>query len=216
MKKKLLTIFTTIFIIIYFFSFSISVTASFKPLYYFSIDFLNIEENSELSRKEIEDNYNYLVYYISQKNDYSFSLPTLSFSEKGEIHFKEVKHTLKIIYSIVFVSLLGAIICIYLNNKSNNLKYLKYSSIGLVFIPIPFLIPTLINFDGFFDFMHAVIFNNDYWLFSPSTDPIIKILPQEFFMFCVVMILSLILFCSLLLWVTYLFKVKKNKEQRTN
>lgn len=209
MKRKLLTIFTTIFIIMYFFSFSISVTASFKPLYYFSIDFLKIEESSKLSEEEIKENYNYLVYYISQKNDYSFSLPSLSHSEKGEIHFKEVKHILKIIYSIMFVSLIGAIICIHLNNKSNQFKYLKYSSIGLLFVPIPFLLPTIINFDGFFDYMHALIFNNDYWLFSPSTDPIIKILPQEFFMFCVIMILSLIILSSLMLMLTYLFKMKK-------
>ena len=32
--------------------------------------------------------------------------------------------------------------------------------------------------------MHKILFNNDDWLFDYETDPIIYLLPEEFFLTC--------------------------------
>ena len=43
----------------------------------------------------------------------------------------------------------------------------------------------LIGFDQFFTLFHEALFPGDSsWLFNPATDPIIWILPEEYFMHC--------------------------------
>ncbi|HBY3073810.1 TPA: DUF1461 domain-containing protein, partial [Clostridioides difficile] len=43
----------------------------------------------------------------------------------------------------------------------------------------------------------------DYWIFNPDLDPVINILPEEFFFHSGMMILILILLVSILLFVMY-------------
>ena len=43
----------------------------------------------------------------------------------------------------------------------------------------------LIGFDQFFTLFHEMLFPGDSsWLFNPATDPIIWVLPEEYFMHC--------------------------------
>ena len=52
------------------------------------------------------------------------------------------------------------------------------------------------------------MFDNDYWIFDPNLDPVITILPEEFFLHAGVMILVLILLSSILIYATYKFLKK--------
>lgn len=49
-----------------------------------------------------------------------------------------------------------------------------------------------IDWEWAFETMHKIFFDNDYWLFDPHTDPVITILPEEFFMHCGIFIVVLI------------------------
>ena len=40
------------------------------------------------------------------------------------------------------------------------------------------------NWERFFIGFHKLMFSNDYWLFDPARDPVILILPDEFFFHC--------------------------------
>ena len=53
------------------------------------------------------------------------------------------------------------------------------------------LLAVVIDWEWAFEIMHSLLFDNDYWLFNPKTDPVIKILPDEFFMHCGIMIIGL-------------------------
>ena len=44
------------------------------------------------------------------------------------------------------------------------------------------VIAWLIGFDRFFVAFHEVLFRDNSWLFDPATDPIISVLPEQFFM----------------------------------
>ena len=44
------------------------------------------------------------------------------------------------------------------------------------------IIAWLIGFDQFFVAFHEVLFCDNSWLFDPATDPIISVLPEQFFM----------------------------------
>jgi len=196
----------TIFILsitFFFLTLSIYFTLLFKPLYYIDINVLNIEQSSTLSKPVLKDNYNYLITYLTQNATEEFNLPTLPSSDHGKIHFKEVKVIFDNLKLMLFVSILINIIGIIINKKRKKIKYLLTSSICLIIIPITLLIPFLINFDKSFTTFHHIFFKNDYWLFDINTDPIITILPQEFFFHCAILIIILISLSSVMLRCIY-------------
>ncbi|MDS1004741.1 DUF1461 domain-containing protein, partial [Clostridium sporogenes] len=80
-------ILTNIFLIV-----SIKLTLNFKFLYYWDIKNLSITKNTDLSLKEIKENFNYLIYYLNSHKNITFCLPSLASSNEGIIHFKDVKN----------------------------------------------------------------------------------------------------------------------------
>ena len=202
----------TFFILSFTFSLMVLIvnfTLIFKPLYYVDIDVLNIGESSGLSKNELKANYDYVITYLTQNKEEEFNLPTLPSSENGKTHFKEVKVIFDKLKLMLSVSVLISIMGIILNRKYKNINYLLTSSIILLIIPIILLIPFLINFDKSFTAFHQIFFNNDYWLFDISYDPIISILPQSFFFHCALLIISLIIITSITLRCIYKFQSKK-------
>ena len=77
--------------------------------------------------------------------------------------------------------------------KNNNIEFLNITSKLVIILPILVAIPMLINFDKTFVVFHKLMFDNDYWIFDPSKDPVINILPQEFFFHAGLLIVMLIL-----------------------
>ena len=148
------------------------------------IDVLNIEESSNLSKNELKANYDYVITYLTQNKEEEFNLPTLPSSNNGKTHFKEVKVIFDKLKIMLVFSILISIIGIMLNKRYKKISYLLTSSIILIIIPIILLIPFLINFDKSFTAFHHIFFKNDYWLFDIKSDPIITILPQDFFFHC--------------------------------
>ena len=54
-----------------------------------------------------------------------------------------------------------------------------------------------VDFDSAFVVFHRVLFpGKENWLFNPSTDGIIEILPAQFFMNCAILIGASVLLCS--------------------
>ncbi len=96
--------------------------------------------------------------------------------------------------------------------KNKNIKILKTTSITLIIMPLLLTVPILLNFEKSFIIFHKLLFRNDYWIFNPNLDPVINILPEEFFFHSGMMILILILLASILLFVMYrLYKSFKIK-----
>lgn len=202
----------TLFIICFSFSFmilSVYFTLLFKPLYYMDINVLSIEQTSNINKKELETNYNYVIKYLIENSLEEFNLPTLPSSLHGKIHFKEVKAIFDKLKLILLFSILISVVGILINKRHKTIKYLQTSSNFLIIIPILLLIPFLINFDKSFTTFHHIFFNNNYWLFDVQTDPIITILPQTFFFHCAILIIILIALSSILLRYIYKLKYKK-------
>ena len=70
-----------------------------------------------------------------------------------------------------------------------------------------------IDWNKTFAMMHAIFFKNDYWLFNPATDPIIKILPDAYFLHCGILIILLAAIINILLELIYR---KKRKQYGRN
>ena len=60
---------------------------------------------------------------------------------------------------------------------------------------------------------HKLFFDNDDWIFNPRTDPVIKILPDEFFMHCAIAIIAIVLLAGGICFGVWL--CKRTKERRT-
>ncbi|MBP1744113.1 MAG: hypothetical protein H6Q58_1091 [Firmicutes bacterium] len=178
---------------------SVKFTLNFKPLYYHDISRLNIEANTHLNREEIKAAYDYLIYYINSDEDTGFDIPGLPSSAAGAVHFREVKGIFKtldyLLYGCCAASLLGIYYCI----KKREFSFLKLSSNLILIISAAAAAAFSINFDFAFTLFHKLFFDNDYWLFDPATDPVINLLPAEFFFHCLMLIVACIVVSSLLL-----------------
>ena len=181
----------------------INFTVGFKQLYYFDIDYLNISELSGLSKDDIKLNYDYLIDYNLNKNVSEFKLPTLKSSPQGKIHFEEVRNIFQNINKLAKVLLVVSLVGIILSVKNKNIKILKTTSITLIIMPLLLTVPILLNFEKSFIIFHKLLFRNDYCIFNLDLDPVINILPEEFFFHSGMMILILILLVSILLFVMY-------------
>ncbi|WP_050606547.1 TIGR01906 family membrane protein [Clostridium niameyense] len=190
-RNFIINIISSILISIIFIVLSIKITLSYKTLYYNDIYNLFIYKDVDLTIDQIKNIYDYLIYYLNSRKNIDFILPYLPSSKEGVIHFKEVKSIILNIYNIFNVSLIISLPLIYTNLKNKNLEFLKYSSILLLSFPL-LLIPFSLNFHKSFDIFHRMFFANDYWLFDPIKDPIITLLPEQFFFHCAFLITSLI------------------------
>ncbi|TQW43444.1 TIGR01906 family membrane protein, partial [Clostridioides difficile] len=179
----------------------INFTVGFKQLYYFDINYLNISELSGLSKADIKLNYDYLIDYNLNKNVSEFKLPTLKSSPQGKIHFEEVRNIFQNINKLAKLLLVVSLVGIILSVKNKNIKILKTTSITLIIMPLLLTVPILLNFEKSFIIFHKLLFRNDYWIFNPDLDPVINILPEEFFFHSGMMILILILLVSIVLFV---------------
>lgn len=183
-----------------------------KWIYYIEIDLLHIPEISGMEKSEIIRNYDALITYLSPFYSGDLHLPTLPMSEGGRIHFVDVKNILVSIQYMmcitVIVSLVGGM---YLIKKKRE-KVLLYGAIGTLLFPVVLLIPIAVDFEKSFVFFHELLFQNDYWLFDPTTDPVILMLPEEFFMHAACVILLIVFLGSIFCYWLYRFFIKKRKR----
>jgi integral membrane protein (TIGR01906 family) len=195
--KKIINVISSVIFSVLIISAIIKFTVGFKQLYYFDIDYLNIPILSGLSKEEIKNNYDYMIDYNLDKESREFELPSIRSSENGKIHFEEVRNIFQVLNKIFNISLIFSIIILIINILNKNIRFFKTTSKTLIVIPLILMAPIILNFDGSFVLFHKLMFNNDYWIFDPTLDPVINILPEEFFFHSGMMILILIIIASL-------------------
>lgn len=210
--KKILNVIFSICFSIFIITTAINFTVSFKQLYYYDIYKLNIPKLSNLSKEEIKLNYDYLIEYNLSKNVDEFEMPTIKSSNQGKIHFEEVRDIFQNVNKISRICLIISLIGIIIGIKNKDIKILNYTSKALIIIPLVLAIPMIINFEDTFVIFHKLMFSNDYWIFDPRLDPVINILPEEFFFHAGIMILGIVLAVSIILYTIYKFISKKIEQ----
>ncbi len=199
--KKLTDVLVSLAIFLFIICFAVVLTLNFKPLYYMNIDSLDLPEKTGYSREIIVENYDRLIDYNSIFNFSELEFDSIAMSPEGKIHFEEVKVIFVGIQVIMIVSAIASIIGIFLKVKNKNLNFLLLSSIFTITIPSVLGALIAFNWQWFFITFHEIAFNNDYWIFDPSKDPIITILPNSFFMQCAIMIVSIALLISITMFI---------------
>lgn len=211
MKKNvfLFEILTAVLLVLFTFVSSIKIVYNFKPLYYYDIVELNIEQSSDLPLTSIKSNYNYIIDYLNKNNTQKFKLPSLPSSNSAITHFAQVKQVFKILNFIFVGSIFLLILTIILAYKFKHFLFLKIAGIMLLIIPTILLPLSMLNFNKTFTTFHNIVFHNDLWLFDPEKDPVILMLPEKFFMHCFMLIIILSFIGGLIYLLFYRSLIKK-------
>ncbi len=151
----------------------------------------------------------HLVNYLWIFNRSPLHLDHFTMSQTGIIHFAEVKVFVDIIQVVWIVTTVGLIYSIKQHIfKEKYVCLLKETALSTYGMIATFALVGMVAFDELFVLFHKIVFRNDYWIFNRQTDPVIMILPQEFFMhgFFVILAFVLIIATLFLLWYRRYFK----------
>ena len=159
---------------------TIYLTWLFYPL---EISWLHLENKVYLKSTTIQYNFNILMNYLTNPFQQKLSMPDFHSSAAGLHHFQTVKYLFHLV-QLVFLATLP-VVYLFVKHiiKKGYLSVFSKAILSIVWLPIIVgAIAFGIGFDAFFTLFHKILFIGDNtWLFDPRKDPIIWILPEEFF-----------------------------------
>lgn len=214
MKNRLISIIMIVSIALFIVSLSISFTILFRPFYYFHINHLNLVKETNYTYEEIKEAYDDMLDYTTLNRP--FKTGKLKYSKEGKDHFKDCKA----LFMINFIILgLSTIILIIKKKFFDKLKLLNFNIefwssclVLLVFIIVT-SISLIIGFDRVFVVFHDIFFlGKDNWLLNYHTDEIIKILPEEYFMNCAILTITVIVIISMVIIIHEIY-TKRHKDK---
>ena len=151
-------------------------------IYDIDLEALDIPETSGYSKDVCLENYDWVMDYLSPFNDEEFHLPSMEYSQVGSIHFQDCRVLFFNIYLVGAVCFIILALMLFFIKKDKFVY--RLSGVLTLGLPMAVGLAMAINFDWAFTLFHKVLFNDQSWIFDPRYDPIISILPAEFFMHC--------------------------------
>ena len=184
-----------------------------RPFYYAHIGPLKLEARTGLTREEIMTAFDEMLDYCLGADE--FSTGVLRWSESGKAHFTDVRGLFLLDLRALAVSAVLLAVTLLFARQTGRTParplgrgpgFWAGAGLAAVFLLVGAL--AALDFDRAFVLFHALFFpGKDNWLFDPSTDQIINILPQEFFRNCAILILMLlVLGCAALILRDFLSK----------
>lgn len=198
-RSKLLTLLWTVLAALVLLTGAIAAPILCRPFYYAHIDALDLTDRVGLPESEIRRAYDEMMDYCTGGD--TFSTGILPHSSDGASHFADVRELFLLDLRLLAVSL-GAAVVLFVLTRLLRRRYAPilgrgpgfWAGLGLGggFALVGGL--AALDFNRAFVIFHQLFFpGKDNWLFDPNTDPIIFILPQEFFRNCALLILGLLL-----------------------
>ena len=186
---------------------SIAWVVLLRPFYYVQIGPLGVCQASGLTAAQARAAYSDVMdYCLGLRPD--FAAGVLPFSQEGASHFADVRVLFLLDIRLLAVSL-AALLALYLLRRRKGMALCRFGGrgpgfwaacgLGGLFVIVGGL--AALDFDRAFTVFHTIFFpGKDNWLFDPMTDPVILILPEEFFRSCALLILAgLLLACGVLI-----------------
>ncbi|MBR6528857.1 MAG: TIGR01906 family membrane protein [Firmicutes bacterium] len=213
--SKLINIGVSICAMVIIICISVTITVLARPLYYFDIEYLDIPAKSGISAEACKLNYDTLIDYNLLGGPEELVFPTLWMSETGRIHFEEVKdifidmQTISVfgvaclVFFAIYVKCKGVLNNSLASDSKDMFLWMKYTFPVTAIVAATVGFAMAIDWQWAFTTMHEIFFDNDYWIFNSYTDPVIKILPEEFFFHCGLLIVTLTIAQIAILRVVY-------------
>lgn len=192
---------------------AVVIVLNLRQIYYFDIKILDLKEEVGLDDWIIQRNYDTLIdYNLVTKHVSELRFPSFPMSEEGRIHFAEVKRIFVLIQYLCGASLVLFLLGFIRKLYRRDYGCLKLMSILTLVIPLALGAAAVLDWQQFFVRFHELFFSNDYWMFDPARDPVIRILPDEFFFHCAVAVLLFLVFGSILSG--WLYRLLTRKQRR--
>lgn len=178
-----------------------------RPFYYSEIDRISAETG--YSPESIKENYDALIDYCNPFFQGELSFPSLPSSPTGLSHFAEVKVVFQLFFVLLLVCPILLAGLIFLEHRRGNDSWLFTAPVIVCILPLIVAVGCSINFSKAFVIFHKIMFRNDDWLFSPTDDPIILLLPERFFLKCALIIIITVFVGCGILWGIFVLRKKK-------
>lgn len=206
--SKPLTVLLSILTAVILLTAAIAVPILCRPFYYAHIEPLELCEQTGLTREEIQTAFDEMMDFCLGGEE--FSTGVLRWSEEGKAHFADVRTLFLFDLKALAAAIAALIIVLFVSRLvgrrpgrllGRSCTFWAGAGLAAVFVIVGAL--ASIDFDRAFALFHTLFFpGKDNWLFDPSKDQIINILPQTFFMNCAILILAVLLLgcLALVLW----------------
>ena len=218
MKQKLCALLCTITSFFLIITFSVGLPIYCRPFYYMHIDLLNLER-SGYSAAQIKEAYNEILDYLTLPGG-SFHAGVFPFTESGASHFADCK-VLFTMNAVLFVLSAIILIALYLMKKRGTISSLYigrfhasfYAALSALLLIVLITILASMDFYAAFVTFHSIFFpGKENWILDYRTDPIINVMPQDFFLHCALLIGASIILISLVIIFTQLKQAHSRKQ----
>ncbi|MCF0135690.1 MAG: TIGR01906 family membrane protein [Lachnospiraceae bacterium] len=179
---------------------SIAVPILWRGFYFSQAEKLQITEKTGYTDEQIRRAYHEMLDYCIGISS-EFSVGELEFSVEGADHFKDCRGLFLLDLWVLAASTVFLLVWILIR-KTVHMRACRLKGLGPAFWGSGALLALFgiigglgsIDFDKTFTIFHKLFFpGKSNWIFDPRIDQVIRILPEEFFMNCALLIVSLIL-----------------------
>ena len=193
MKKRLLSVLCMASVFLFLLTASIGLPIYIRPFYYAHIDAYELAERSGFTESQIRQAYDEVLDYLTLPGK-QFGTGVMACSHEAEHHFADCR----VLFDLNAVVLVGSgavlVLLLLMRKKWGPYRLGKRSApfwAAVLALAAPVIIGALaaIDFDRAFVIFHSIFFpGKTNWIFDWHADQIIRVLPQEFFRNCAILI----------------------------
>lgn len=193
MKKRLLSLLCAVCVFLFLLTAAIGLPIYVRPFYYAHIGACDLEERSGYSEAEIREAYDEVLDYLTLPGR-EFGTGVMPCSEAAADHFADCKGLFDLNGGMLIGSACVLLLLFIMRRKWGPYRIGKRSAAfwaAVLSVTAPIIIGGLaaIDFDRAFVIFHSIFFpGKSNWLFNWYDDQIIRVLPQEFFRNCAILI----------------------------
>ena len=180
-----LSIFVAILLSVFLLTAAVAVPILWRGFYYGQIESLNLTAKSGFSPAVIREAFDQVMDYLVWGKPYGTG--ALRSSAEGAAHFADCQFLFRLDFIVAAVT--GVILFILLIQALNSPAFRKRFAFSVPLLSLCILggillilgVWALVDFTSLFTLFHRIAFpGKSNWIFDPSADQIILILPQEF------------------------------------
>ena len=205
-QSKILSVLLAVLTACLVLSSSVAVPILCRPFYYAHIGPLGLVQATGLTEEAIRQAYDEMLDFCLGAPE--FSTGALSWSQSGRDHFADVRVLFLLDLAVLALSAALLLLWFLLGRRMGLVPrpllgrgpgFWAAAGLGIVFAVVGLL--ASLDFERAFVVFHALFFpGKTNWIFDWRTDPVILILPQEFFRNCALLVLALLLlWCAVLI-----------------
>ena len=204
-KHTVFHIFTGIVLAMFIISAAVTLALNFRFIYYADIGRYGLDKVSGFTADELKEDYNTLIDYncIWSKSD-ELKFRHFTLSDNAAQHFREARVLFLFFgWGVIAFGILTGVMILIGKKKKLGVSFLKVASVITILLPVILGAFAAAAWDRFFVLFHELSFGNDLWLFDPAVDPIINVLPDQFFFHEAMAIFGLVILGGVICAVLY-------------